>query len=546
MASIFSFSDLELLFERSFGRHRLHAIRDRLILPKPAADFADAPERILIILFSSRSGSTYAGRLLANTPYFEAIGEYFNPPELARIRHEYDLPDDGAAAAQVLGDWSSRQAFGAKCGGPGIIGALYSGFLPALLDRIAFISLRRRDTVAQAVSMAKAKLSGQYHSTGRTRREVRAEDYDQRLIAGCLMQIRFANRQLEHLASALPNISPEVQYEDVAADPQGFVNMTLDLLDLPRIGKIDTKVDLKVMRNTVNAEWTERFHSEMHNRQMHYFRTAKPLTPAESANFDKPRSLVDTVGKWIRRRPQSREDFLRLIASHRGLEKTRAICRAIPIRSVGGFDVPGKILCILATPRSGASRTAELLRQAPYFNTVCEAFVPFQLDILRGAKQFEDYHETAQHAIDIEGTAHAFGMKGGLDLLAAAAHVGFLHDMIGRISFVRLRRRDLAAQAAELLRRETSDYNPERIERTADAIRRQNESLDTLLAQFGKTAPTLWFEDECGDPQSFADKLCGAAQLPVPVPLNGEAMLVPDVDPLAHEWAERFRATMLQ
>jgi hypothetical protein len=56
----------------------LDRVGKELLLPDTRMDFRETPDRLLMILFASRAGSTYAGQLLANTPYFHRVAETFN------------------------------------------------------------------------------------------------------------------------------------------------------------------------------------------------------------------------------------------------------------------------------------------------------------------------------------------------------------------------------------------------------------------------------------------------------------------------------------
>lgn len=539
-----SFEELERLVATHFGEHQLTAFRDPLTLRQQRPAYSSAPPRILIILFSSRSGSSFAGRLLTKTPYFNGFGEQFNADQLRYQRRQFELPDDMAAVEYALEHDGTEHAFGAKCGVPGMVGALYTGFLPALLDRIRFITLRRRDSIGQAVSMAKAKLSGQYSAKQEAKRTVSADDYDRALIASCLGQLTMANRHLESLAGALPNQNLLIDYEDISADPQGFVDVALDHIELPRAAIGDNDTGLKKQRDSINAEWRARFEEESEERTLHFLREIRPIAPG--TGWRSRPGILSGAARLLGRKPaRTRDAMLEAVARQFGAKRTRKICDAIPIGNVAGFHAPEHLLCMLATPQSGASRAGLLLAETPYFNNVTEAFAPAQLDAMRDYTAKRGWREAAQLVVELQGTGMAFAMKGGFELLAGAAHVGFLHEMVDRLAFVRLRRRDAAQQAVALFRRRqarkdrAAAYDGTAIADIADGLSRREAQLDAFLKEIGRPATTFWFEDEWANPSAFVDRLCAEAGLAPP----GIETTVDETDGnLDEDWIRRFAA----
>lgn len=244
------------LITRYFGRDKVDAIGADMVLGD--RDFR-LPPKVLCILFASRAGSNYSGSLLANTPWFENIGESFHPGQLAAVREREGLADDAAAAQWMIDTRGTAHAFGFKAGFSVLAGAAQVGLLPAMIDRTQFVLLRRRDRVAQAVSLFKGKLNGHYHSRQQAGRAITVDEYDRLHIGLHLEHIERRERDLESFVRQLGKSAPIVHYEDICAAPDRFVADICALMDLDAPARVDTRVDFKVMRDELSHAWAERF-----------------------------------------------------------------------------------------------------------------------------------------------------------------------------------------------------------------------------------------------------------------------------------------------
>lgn len=253
-------ADLLALLARFMGKARLGAVAD-IIGQVPDTPY-DLPPKIVSILFASRSGSSYAGRLLANTDHFGRVGENFAPDQLAAIAQRRDLPDLHAATQWMIGHRGTPQAFGYKAGFSVLAAAAYLGFLDQSLGRTQFCLLRRRDRLAQAVSLAKAELSGRFHSNQPGGKPVSFDDYDAALIKKNLKRILRNEKDLADFVAALGKDAPLFYYEDICAEPAAFVRSICGLVDLPMAENFDPEVDLKILRDDISEEWMERFRAD--------------------------------------------------------------------------------------------------------------------------------------------------------------------------------------------------------------------------------------------------------------------------------------------
>lgn len=242
-----------------FEQRLIDKVRQQLVLPDAQPAVSDLPDRIMLMLVSARSGSTYAGQLLSRTGHFVRIADSLNPEQLSAVRAKQGLADDGDALRWMIANRGTRTAFGTKCGEPGLISAWHIGVLDAVLGRARLIILERRDMVAQAVSLFRARLSGRYHSPQKERRAVTLEDYDRETIATDLQIIEQVNRNLAEFARLSKRPCLRFVYEDICADPTGFVRAACDHLELPVSADIDSDVRVEILRDDINAAWVERF-----------------------------------------------------------------------------------------------------------------------------------------------------------------------------------------------------------------------------------------------------------------------------------------------
>lgn len=153
----------------------------------------------------------------------------------------------------------SAQAFGYKAGFTVLASAAYLGFLDQTLARTQFLLPRRRDRIAQAVSLTKAELSGRFHSNQKGSRAVILDDYDANLVAKNLARIRRTEGDLSDFVARIGRDATLFYYEDICADPPNFVGSICALLDLPVPERIDTDVDLEILRDAISEDWTIRF-----------------------------------------------------------------------------------------------------------------------------------------------------------------------------------------------------------------------------------------------------------------------------------------------
>lgn len=220
-----------------------------------AAAAGDWPEvNCLAILFTSRSGSTHLGREITRRFEIGRIGESLGAPRL-------DREGGGAAALKriiAMDAWNGW--FGLKTGIGGLIVGEAMGFLPAARARTTFILLIRRDIVAQAVSIVKARQTGRWLSSA---------------LASPTVQPIFTNAGIAEQVAVIGGATPLLQryldrverpwlplaYEDFQGEDKSPVGLVCRALGLPERDEPVTTARPPVEKtfDEVNADWVTRF-----------------------------------------------------------------------------------------------------------------------------------------------------------------------------------------------------------------------------------------------------------------------------------------------
>lgn len=219
-----------------------------------------------IIAASYRSGSTYLCTRLWKTGCLGAPFEYLN------YEHEMKFmalrlgttSADEYLTRLIACRMTDNGVFGIKAHFPHFSAALRSH--PTLLERLSpleFIFIRRRNTTAQAVSLAKALQTRAWLGLrGAERREVPLF-YSAPFIEACREEIRlqeadwsawFASRGIEPC---------EIFYEDLLLDPEEPEREICRLLGVEHDAPSRMQVPVALRQtDALNAEWIARFEAE--------------------------------------------------------------------------------------------------------------------------------------------------------------------------------------------------------------------------------------------------------------------------------------------
>jgi LPS sulfotransferase NodH len=243
----------------------------------PESDKADAyrcsapwPELsgCLGILFTSRSGSTFLSRELEKRFAIGTVRESFNLPVLRSRTRNTQLKTPAAAARYSIVQLQEDGWFGFKAGGPGLVVAERCGFVAHYLSRTVFILLLRRDIVAQAVSLAKAKSTTIYHSLQHGRKKPEPAIYSFEEIARATRKIVRGITRVAQYARMTERPYRKAYYEDFADGNFATLDTICRELGVPARTQPPKHAvqDIEKIGDHVNQEWCTLFRKQMNGR----------------------------------------------------------------------------------------------------------------------------------------------------------------------------------------------------------------------------------------------------------------------------------------
>lgn len=245
-----------------FGDELVGEVHAQLRLPAAPRHFEIPTDKIAILPFSARSGSTFAAQLLTAHPAFRRVTDWFLPSRLEEVRVAGGHRDHAQAAQRILRS-QARAAFGTKCIRQSLIAAAYLGIIDQFLDHIAFFIIDRKDKVAQAVSFHKAQCSGRFHSGQEPAEAVSPDDFDFDRIYVHYTRFRTIGDQYKALGEALGKPMQRFWYEELVANPSEFLKSVNHTLGLPLRRGIEAEARVEKLSDAINAEWAERFRAQL-------------------------------------------------------------------------------------------------------------------------------------------------------------------------------------------------------------------------------------------------------------------------------------------
>lgn len=219
---------------------------------------------VLIILFTSRSGSTYLSEEIERRYATGKIRESFNLPNLRNRSRRHGSDSPAVILRRTIRRFRGKGWFAAKAGRPGLVIAEQSGFFDRYIDRTSFILLLRRDIVAQAVSVQKAHITARYHSRRSEETPAKESDYSYENIKHSMEVISRGVARLIAFAREAGQPLRTLVYEQFAAGEFGAVEKICDEFGIPRRTSAKFKPrQIEKIGNELNIRWCARFRAEM-------------------------------------------------------------------------------------------------------------------------------------------------------------------------------------------------------------------------------------------------------------------------------------------
>lgn len=217
----------------------------------------------VLVCSSPRSGSTLLCNLLAGTNVVGQPTEYFNLPLVQGFfQHRFQASDtrDYILQLQQLRT-SPNGVFACKLHYFQYVQMFGDRALQDYFANVKYIYLYRKDTVAQAVSWAKAILSGEYSTVCAEGKEL---PYEEAAIRRCYLDIYWENNGWKCYFDRW-SIRPLVlQYEQVAEDFGAALDKVLSFLEVEKPANFAIPdPGIRKMANHMNQDWTDRIRAKL-------------------------------------------------------------------------------------------------------------------------------------------------------------------------------------------------------------------------------------------------------------------------------------------
>jgi LPS sulfotransferase NodH len=219
--------------------------------PEPA-------ERGYMICASARTGSGYLGQLLRSTGLLGKPHEFFNTSS-QRERFDPAYPSDPHAQLDLIRTRgaTSNGIYAVKVIGPQL--RPLAGHIDPFRDlpNLALVRLRRRDLLGQAISLVRARQTGQFMASDR---RLGRPKYDANTIRDGLAHLQNQAAMWDDLMARLGAQPLQITYEEIVADPQDVVDRIALHVGLTTPVPIKRPLVMQaVQRDELSAEWRRRF-----------------------------------------------------------------------------------------------------------------------------------------------------------------------------------------------------------------------------------------------------------------------------------------------
>lgn len=223
-------------------------------------------KRAVIIASSQRCGSSLLGHTLGATGGFGVPLEYFNQQNLSHWKTRFGTGNVAALLDHVEQLRTTPNGiFTIKCHYFQLneVGSIKNLFLR--YEDCRFVSIKRQDVLAQAISRTIAMQTGVWFSGQKTKR---APQYDGIQIAENLRTLLRQRMQWD-MAFAMTGMKPlEVFYEDLIADPIGTTMRIAAYCDVdPAFLTLSKEPPIKGQTTSVSRNWAEKFQMEWGEEQ---------------------------------------------------------------------------------------------------------------------------------------------------------------------------------------------------------------------------------------------------------------------------------------
>lgn len=213
-----------------------------------------------IIFFTPRSGSHLIGHYLHQTGQMGFPVEYFNPNNFPVWQQRFGTRGIADTLKMIKRYRTSPNGcFGCKLSHTEFENIAGEYNFQDLFPEVKIIRVRRKDILSQAVSLAKAKMTGSFISA---QRSIAKASYSYELIDDALREIIIENARLDYIFAKRKYPYFEVYYEDFLENPHEIIQkITLFVgVEFKRLDVKSSDFQLpKKQRDGTNKEFKTRF-----------------------------------------------------------------------------------------------------------------------------------------------------------------------------------------------------------------------------------------------------------------------------------------------
>lgn len=225
-------------------------------------------QRKVGMLFTSRSGTTFFVDVLNRTGEFGNIREHMNVYMQDIGVRKWRAKSMGEYLTKSVKRHSSKNGvYGFKGTAEALLPLIQIGELPDNAAQWSWITVRRDDIIAQAISLYRAKSTGVWHDRGRKSAEPPPmPPYDFEAIEKQVNLIQRRQGQIERFISHHDLQPLRLVYEDFRHDPTDALRAVFEHVGLPAPAQLDqlaTETEFKVLRNADSERYADQFRDDL-------------------------------------------------------------------------------------------------------------------------------------------------------------------------------------------------------------------------------------------------------------------------------------------
>jgi len=174
---------------------------------------------VYCIAFTPRSGSTWLGDILHKTGALGDPKEWFNPQSARHAIKQSGCHDIHEYYRYLRTVKQQRGVFGFEIAYQHLALLRKEGYSSLFADINHWFFLRRRDYIAQAVSLHRASRTGIFHSNQQQEKSYPQVDYDNQQIANFALKVVFSEFRFKKYFSDNMLATTDIWYEDFLSMP---------------------------------------------------------------------------------------------------------------------------------------------------------------------------------------------------------------------------------------------------------------------------------------------------------------------------------------